>query len=105
MGEPRIRVSAILRWQASILLCRHEKNGREHWLRLWLEWSGLLCGWAQAELGSPERGLARMLEGLGRWRMVGLRARRFEFHKRSQFVIGVRNGNAVCINDSKTAFL
>jgi len=32
MGEPRIRVSAILRWQASILLCRHEKNGREHWL-------------------------------------------------------------------------
>jgi 8-oxo-dGTP diphosphatase len=32
MGEPRIRVSAILRWQASILLCRHEKAGREHWL-------------------------------------------------------------------------
>ena len=25
--EPRIRVSAILRWQASLLLCRHEKNG------------------------------------------------------------------------------
>jgi len=33
MGEPRIRVSAILRWQASILLCRHEKNGREHWFK------------------------------------------------------------------------
>jgi len=32
MSEPRIRVSAILRWQASILLCRHEKNGKEHWL-------------------------------------------------------------------------
>ena len=32
MGEPRIRVSAILRWQSSILLCRHEKNGRDHWL-------------------------------------------------------------------------
>ena len=32
MSEPRIRVSALLRWQASILLCRHEKNGREHWL-------------------------------------------------------------------------
>ena len=25
--EPRIRVSAILRWQGSILLCRHEKRG------------------------------------------------------------------------------
>ena len=32
MGEPRIRVSAILRWEASILLCRHEKPGKEYWL-------------------------------------------------------------------------
>jgi 8-oxo-dGTP diphosphatase len=32
MMEPRIRVSAILRWQASLLLCRHEKRGGEHWL-------------------------------------------------------------------------
>jgi ADP-ribose pyrophosphatase YjhB (NUDIX family) len=32
VSEPRIRVSAILRWEASILLCRHEKNGKEHWL-------------------------------------------------------------------------
>jgi ADP-ribose pyrophosphatase YjhB (NUDIX family) len=31
-AEPRIRVSAILRWQGSVLLCRHEKDGREHWL-------------------------------------------------------------------------
>jgi 8-oxo-dGTP diphosphatase len=30
--EPRIRVSAILRWHDRILLCRHEKGGREHWL-------------------------------------------------------------------------
>ena len=30
--EPRIRVSALLRWHGSILLCRHEKRGREHWL-------------------------------------------------------------------------
>jgi ADP-ribose pyrophosphatase YjhB (NUDIX family) len=30
--EPRIRVSAILRWQDGILLCRHEKRGEEHWL-------------------------------------------------------------------------
>jgi ADP-ribose pyrophosphatase YjhB (NUDIX family) len=30
--EPRIRVSAILRWSGRMLLCRHEKPGREYWL-------------------------------------------------------------------------
>jgi 8-oxo-dGTP diphosphatase len=31
--EPRIRVSAVLRWGDRILLCRHEKAGRgEYWL-------------------------------------------------------------------------
>ena len=30
--EPRVRVSAILRWHDGILLCRHEKRGSEHWL-------------------------------------------------------------------------
>jgi 8-oxo-dGTP diphosphatase len=31
--EPRIRVSAVLRWQDRILLCRHEKPERgEYWL-------------------------------------------------------------------------
>jgi len=31
--EPRIRVSAILRWEGRVLLCRHEKSGRgEYWL-------------------------------------------------------------------------
>ena len=30
--EPRIRVSAIVRWRGRILLCRHEKRGRDHWL-------------------------------------------------------------------------
>jgi ADP-ribose pyrophosphatase YjhB (NUDIX family) len=30
--EPRIRVSALLRWRDRILLCRHEKSGREYWL-------------------------------------------------------------------------
>jgi 8-oxo-dGTP diphosphatase len=30
--EPRIRVSAILRREDRILLCRHEKGGKEHWL-------------------------------------------------------------------------
>ena len=32
MGEPRIRVSAILRWRGRILLIRHEKGGRAVWL-------------------------------------------------------------------------
>lgn len=31
-SEPRIRVSAILRWRDGILLCRHEKGGLDHWL-------------------------------------------------------------------------
>ena len=32
MGEPRIRVSAVLGWRGQILLCRHEKPGKEYWL-------------------------------------------------------------------------
>jgi 8-oxo-dGTP diphosphatase len=32
MSEPRIRVSALLQRRGKILLCRHEKAGREHWL-------------------------------------------------------------------------
>ena len=32
-AEPRIRVSAVLRWEDRILLCRHEKADRgEYWL-------------------------------------------------------------------------
>lgn len=31
-AEPRIRVSALLRWRELILLIRHEKAGREYWL-------------------------------------------------------------------------
>jgi 8-oxo-dGTP diphosphatase len=30
--EPRIRVSAILRRESRLLLCRHEKGGKEYWL-------------------------------------------------------------------------
>jgi 8-oxo-dGTP diphosphatase len=30
--EPRIRVSAILRWQGRILLCRQAKPDKEYWL-------------------------------------------------------------------------
>jgi len=30
--EPRIRVSALLRWQERVLLCRQEKPGKEYWL-------------------------------------------------------------------------
>ena len=32
MGEPRIRVSALLHWRGQLLLCRHEKPGKEYWL-------------------------------------------------------------------------
>jgi ADP-ribose pyrophosphatase YjhB (NUDIX family) len=32
VGEPRVRVSAILRWRNRILLLRHEKRGEEVWL-------------------------------------------------------------------------
>ena len=32
VSEPRIRVSALLLWQDRILLCRHEKPGKEYWL-------------------------------------------------------------------------
>jgi len=31
-AQPRLRVSAVLRWRGRILLCRHEKPGREYWL-------------------------------------------------------------------------
>ena len=31
-AEPRIRVSALLRWRDGILLCRHDKKGKEVWL-------------------------------------------------------------------------
>jgi ADP-ribose pyrophosphatase YjhB (NUDIX family) len=31
-GEPRIRVSAILRWRGRILLCKHVKLGGDVWL-------------------------------------------------------------------------
>jgi ADP-ribose pyrophosphatase YjhB (NUDIX family) len=32
VNEPRIRVSALLRWRDRILLCRHEKADKEYWL-------------------------------------------------------------------------
>ena len=31
-AEPRIRVSALLRWGDGILLCRHDKRGKAVWL-------------------------------------------------------------------------
>jgi 8-oxo-dGTP diphosphatase len=31
-AEPRIRVSALLRWGDGVLLCRHEKKGKDVWL-------------------------------------------------------------------------
>jgi 8-oxo-dGTP diphosphatase len=32
MGEPRVRVAVLVRWQNRVLLCRQEKPGREYWL-------------------------------------------------------------------------
>ena len=32
MGEPRLRVAVLVRWQNRVLLCRQEKPGREYWL-------------------------------------------------------------------------
>jgi ADP-ribose pyrophosphatase YjhB (NUDIX family) len=32
VSEPRIRVSALLHWGERVLLCRHEKPGKEYWL-------------------------------------------------------------------------
>jgi 8-oxo-dGTP diphosphatase len=40
-GEPRIRVSALLRWNERMLLCRHEKGAREYWL---LPGGGVISG-------------------------------------------------------------
>ena len=31
-GLPRVRVSALLRWQSRVLLCRQEKPGKEYWM-------------------------------------------------------------------------
>ena len=31
-AEPRIRVSALLQWRGQLLMCRHEKPGKEYWL-------------------------------------------------------------------------
>src|SRR2546423_12322071 len=31
-SEPRIGVWAVLRWKDRVLLCRHEKPGKEYWL-------------------------------------------------------------------------
>jgi ADP-ribose pyrophosphatase YjhB (NUDIX family) len=46
VAEPRIRVSAILRWRGRILLIRHEKGGREVWL---LPGGGVKAGESLAE--------------------------------------------------------
>jgi 8-oxo-dGTP diphosphatase len=69
MGEPRIRVSAILRWRGRILLLQHEKGENEVWL---LPGGGVRTGesllralkrelWEETGLFSP--GLDVPLEG------------------------------------------
>ncbi|WP_158502178.1 protein kinase [Vitiosangium sp. GDMCC 1.1324] len=85
IGHPNTRTYVLLYAALSCQLRRDAQGtlklaeechalAREHWLRLWSEWSALLRGWALAELGLPKEGLEQMLEGLGRWRVSGLRA-------------------------------
>ncbi len=49
-GQPRIRVSAVLRWRDGFLLCRHEKPGREYWL---LPGGGVHAGESLLEGAAP----------------------------------------------------
>ncbi|WP_257451775.1 protein kinase domain-containing protein [Archangium lipolyticum] len=85
IGHVHTRAYVLLYAALSCQLCRDARGtlelaeechalSREHWFRLWLVWSGLLRGWALAELGQAEKGLEQMRDGLSRWRMVGLRA-------------------------------
>ena len=67
--EPRIRVSAILRWHGGILLCRHEKRGRENWL---LPGGGVRSGETLTEALLPR---ARGGDGPARGRSTSCRSR------------------------------
>jgi len=51
--EPRIRVSAFLRREGRVLLCRHEKRGQEYWLLPGggVDYGETLAGALQRELG------------------------------------------------------
>ncbi len=63
-GDPRVRVSALLRWQDRVLLCRQEKPGKEYWL---LPGGGVQGGETLTEALQRELG-----EELGVWESIQL---------------------------------
>ncbi len=58
--EPRVRVSALLRWHDRVLLCRQEKPGKQYWL---LPGGGVDGG--ESLLDALRRELAEELGGHG----------------------------------------
>ena len=79
-GEPRIRVSAVLRWRDSVLLCRHEKGDKGYWL---LPGGGVHCG-REPGAGTAPRAVTRRSGSRGEHPLRGPgRPRRLDRTRRS----------------------
>jgi predicted ATPase len=65
-------------WRRDVERTRHDAEAAmtlaaEHELAAWLTWATVLFGWAIAEQGQPDEGLARIREGIAGWRAGGAR--------------------------------